>query len=141
MSPTVLITGCTDHGLGSSLANTFAQRGCKVIATLRAPVDRCTLNHPNITILPLDVTSQDSVDSIAAYNVDILVNNAGRTVPGPILDVDVTNVASLMDANVYGMIRVVKALVPGMIKRRRGLVVNIGSCVAIVPTSLSGEYL
>jgi 1-acylglycerone phosphate reductase len=138
MSPTVLITGCTDQGLGASVAKTFAERGCKVIATLRPPTSRCSLTHPNITILPLDVTSQQSIDALPTTEIDILINNAGRTIPGPVLDVKIEDAKAVMEANVWGTVRVVQAIVPGMLERRRGLVVNIGSCVAIVPTPLSG---
>ena len=76
---TVLITG-TSSGYGLETARHFHANGWNVIATMRKPNADILPQSPNLTILPLDITSDESITSavVAAGPVDVLVNNAGR---------------------------------------------------------------
>lgn len=85
----VLITGCTDEGIGSAMAITFAQRGLLVFAAARKLSKMTKLaNLPNIRLLELDVTDtaqiRSAVDLVrkeTGGTLDYLVNNAGKTIP------------------------------------------------------------
>lgn len=85
----VLITGCTDEGIGSAMAITFAQRGLLVFAAARKLSKMTKLaNLPNVRLLELDVTDTAQIRSAVELvrketggKLDYLVNNAGKTTP------------------------------------------------------------
>jgi NADP-dependent 3-hydroxy acid dehydrogenase YdfG len=112
-------------------------------------------SHERITVLPLDITSRESTESLVSeltrrgVDLDVVVCNAGVHYPGPLLDADIdADVADghgiaqdAFDANVWGYLRTVKAVVPEMARRAKGgLVVTIGSCAEIVPSPFAGEW-
>lgn len=92
----VLITGCSDGGIGSSLARVFQANGLHVFATTRDVTKMSSLdNIPNITQLPLDITSSasitaaiEAVKSQTGGTLDYLVNNAALNYFKPFLDID-----------------------------------------------------
>ncbi|KAJ6007492.1 short-chain dehydrogenase [Penicillium herquei] len=123
MAPkTVLITGCSDDGIGYGLALTFQKQGYHVFVTARNVEKMTKLNGlPNVSILQLDVTEPSQIE--AAVNMvtvetggtlDILVNNAGRNHFMPFLDEDVDEVKNLFEINVWGPLRL--ELIPFHIK-------------------------
>jgi 1-acylglycerone phosphate reductase len=134
MIPSVLITGCSDDGIGSALAIHFAQRGLVVFATARH-VQRMThlTNIPNIHLLELDIQDADQVRTVAQSiqretggKLDYLVNNAGQNRFTPLLDEDIDQVKQLFDVNVYGALRVTQACAP-MLMAAKGKVIFISS--------------
>ncbi|KAJ5726137.1 uncharacterized protein N7483_007494 [Penicillium malachiteum] len=138
MAPkTVLITGCSDDGIGYGLALTFQKQGFHVFATARNLNKITKLNGlPNVTLLTLDVTEPiqiqaavAAVDAQTGGSLDVLVNNAGRNHFMPYLDEDVDQLKALYDINVWGPLRVTKAFSPLLIKAK-------GSIAFI--TSISG---
>ncbi|PQE11103.1 hypothetical protein CJF31_00000854 [Rutstroemia sp. NJR-2017a BVV2] len=154
--PTVLITGCSDHGIGSSLAHAFHSHGYHIYACVRAVsqiTSLCTLQ--NIDILALDVTSpsqiQSAIDSIRekGRGLDILVNNAGRNHFSPVLDVDIEEARRLYEVNVWGPLRLIKACVPLLREGREkgkdgkgvgGMVVNVTSIAGHLNVPFMGLY-
>jgi len=68
------------------------------------------------------------------------VNNAGAMCAGPLIDQSLDYVKYLFDANTFGALRVAKAVVPAMAKRKSGTIVNIGSIVGEIPTPWNGMY-
>ncbi|KAK4244510.1 hypothetical protein C7999DRAFT_43825 [Corynascus novoguineensis] len=148
-TPTVLITGCSDGGLGAALAEAFARRGFRVLATLRDPAKAGGLaKHPSgrIEVLPLDVTDTTSIASCAAKvsaqtggRLDILVNNAGSMFVMPLLDSDLAECKRLFDVNVWGLLAVTQAFAP-MLVRSRGVVLNIASIAGAVRLAWQGIY-
>jgi NADP-dependent 3-hydroxy acid dehydrogenase YdfG len=111
---TVLITGCSDGGIGSALADTFQSRGYYVFATVRDPSKASKLSKlPNVMLMTLDVT--DAFQLAAAVQVvqretggslDYLINNAGRNHFMPLLDENIETTKRIFDTNVWGTLAV-----------------------------------
>lgn len=144
---TILITGCSSGGIGSALALTLATRGHHVFATARNPskISDALTSLSNVTILPLDVTSTESVAAAAksvadsGRGLDVLVNNAGMGEVRPILDWDVGEAQGLFDTNFWGVVRTVQAFA-GLLVERRGRVVNVSSVGGVVNVPWHGLF-
>ncbi|KAJ7596795.1 oxidoreductase [Mycena floridula] len=147
----VLITGCSAGGIGFSLqepfpCEQFAKDGCKVYATSRRLESMSGFQSPNIETLAMDVTNDEDVQRVVSQiaeregRIDILVNNAGILGIGPIIDQTLEFAKLVFDSNVFSIIRVSKAVIPVMAKRKSGVVVNIGSVVGETPTAWNGLY-
>jgi NADP-dependent 3-hydroxy acid dehydrogenase YdfG len=136
---TVFITGASS-GIGFETTRMFAESGFKVVMASRNLKPLISLQkklekkNKNLLPLKLDVTKKDevfkAVDSLPKEfrNIDILVNNAGLAIgvdkfyEGNVDEWDV-----VIDTNVKGLIYVTRAIIPGMVKRNRGHIINIGS--------------
>ncbi|PHH86719.1 hypothetical protein CDD83_9853 [Cordyceps sp. RAO-2017] len=137
--PSVLITGCTPGGIGHALALEFHARGCHVIATARRLEVIQELEGKGLTIIPLDVTSKESVASCRAKvgeltngRLDILVNNAGRPHVFPALDNDIEDARLTYETNVLGPMLMVQSFIDLLIPAR-GLIINVSSASSEVP--------
>jgi short-subunit dehydrogenase len=75
-----------------------------------------------------------------AGKVDALVNNAGRMVFGPVEEVPIDLAHEVFDVNLWGVARMVNAVLPGMRERRGGLIINVGSVAGSVAIPLNGYY-
>lgn len=142
MSLTVLITGAT-AGFGEAIARRFVRDGHRVIATgrradrldaLRAEVGAALLPYP------LDVTSGAATaalpDSLPEgwREVDVLVNNAGLALgTAPAQQAKIADWDMMVATNISGLIRLTHALVPGMVARDRGHIINVSSTAASYP--------
>ena len=86
-------------------------------------------------VLPIDVTDRDQVFAmvdtvISAFgHVDILVNNAGIGLLSPVVDMDPADLRRVFDVNLYGLIWCTQAVLPGMIRRRSGQIINVSSII------------
>ncbi|KAJ1941641.1 NADPH-dependent 1-acyl dihydroxyacetone phosphate reductase [Linderina macrospora] len=145
-SKVVLITGCSDGGIGHYLAVEFAARGCTVYASARNP-SKITYGDDKLIIpLELDVTSMESVKAAVAHvvqeagRIDVLVNNAGVSCMGPMVEVDIERVRQAYDTNVLGVARVCQVVSPHMIRQRSGTIANVGSVVGYSTTPWAGVY-
>ncbi|KAF4538166.1 Short-chain dehydrogenase/reductase SDR [Lasiodiplodia theobromae] len=144
---TVLITGCSDGGIGPALAKEFQSRGCHVFATARNPAKMESLRDvPNVTLLPLDVSSPESISAAVAAisaqtggTLDYLINNAGALYVTPVLDFDMQKAKALFDVNVWGVAAVTQAFSPLLISTK-GCVVNISSLASIMYAPYYGIY-
>ncbi|OKO94966.1 NADPH-dependent 1-acyldihydroxyacetone phosphate reductase [Penicillium subrubescens] len=133
----VLITGCSDNGIGSALAKSFHAKGLHIIATARNITKMQNLQSlPNITFLELDVTSPESIT--AAYTIvekqtngklDYLVNNSGAGFVMPLLDSDIDMGKNMFEVNVWGVIRVTQVFAP-LVVNAKGMIVNNVSTAA-----------
>ncbi len=146
----VFITGCSS-GFGLLTAQTFARRGDQVIATVRdlataeALVAARDAEDLPISILQLDVRDTASVQSAvsAALDggpIDVLVNNAGYALRSTVEEVEEDELLDQFDTNVFGLVRVVQAVVPTMRERGRGVIVNVSSVVTSAPLPFNGVY-
>lgn len=135
-----LITGCST-GIGRATAIELAERGYEVVATARRPE---TLQDLNVAqTLQLDVDDADAVRAAveAAGDVDVLVNNAAWGVIGPIETIPLDQVRAMYETNVFGVLRMLQAILPGMRERERGTVVNVSSLAGVMASMpLNGLY-
>lgn len=141
----VLITGC-GSGIGKALARAFHQQGFTVCATARRLDTMNDLAQAGIQTLALDVTEGDDIQRVlatlnsAGRQVGALVNNAGYGAMGPLLDVPPQEWQRQFDVNVFAPMALTRAVLPGMISRQRGTVVNISSVSGVMPTPFAGAY-
>jgi NAD(P)-dependent dehydrogenase (short-subunit alcohol dehydrogenase family) len=148
----VLITGCSS-GIGLETAIAFAKRGDAVYATMRnlAKADRLRSRAAEegveVEVLQLDVTDDDSVDAAIADveakhgAIDILVNNAGLGHSGPIETIDLALAHELIETNVWGAVRTIRAALPAMRAKGSGVIVNVTSVAGRVPgVAYNGFY-
>lgn len=137
----VLITGCSDGGLGASLAVAFHNTGLQVYATARDPTKMKNLASLGIKTLTLDVLSASSIKQCVAQitHLDILVNNAGGMYTMPISDLSIAEAKNLFDLNVWSYISVTQAFLP-LIVESKGLIVNQTSVLSVVTTPFAGAY-
>jgi NAD(P)-dependent dehydrogenase (short-subunit alcohol dehydrogenase family) len=143
MSKVVLITGCST-GIGRDLAVRLSQAGYCVAATARK--GETLEGLPAALKLPLDVTQLDSVDQAVAQiierfgRVDVLVNNAGYALRGALEEIPVEQVQQMFDVNVFGVLRMIRAVAPHMRKQRTGRIINISSIAGKLSTPTNGSY-
>jgi NADP-dependent 3-hydroxy acid dehydrogenase YdfG len=141
----VLITGCSS-GIGRALALEFAATGHRVVATARRLESIEGLAEDRIQIFELDVTDEASIENAvrAATEVfgaiDIVVNNAGYALIGPVAELELDELRAQFETNVVGLVAVTRAVVPHMVERRTGRVVNIGSISGVTATPFGGAY-
>ncbi|WP_267425171.1 SDR family NAD(P)-dependent oxidoreductase [Methylobacterium sp. GC_Met_2] len=139
----ILVTGATS-GFGLAIARRFAQAGQTIVAAgrrrdrLRALVDE--LGDHAVHALELDVRDRRAVEDAVAglpaafADIAVLVNNAGLAVGlEPAQAADLDGWEAMVDTNVKGLMYVTRAVLPGMVARDTGHVVNIGSTAASYP--------
>ncbi|WP_430309263.1 SDR family oxidoreductase [Pseudomonas sp. PONIH3] len=142
--PTVLITGCSS-GIGRALADAFRDAGHEVWATARKPDDVDALLDAGFAARQLDVNDGEALTRLADEledrhgGLDILINNAGYGAMGPLLDGGVEAMRQQFETNVFALVGVTRALFP-LLRRSRGLVVNIGSVSGVLVTPFAGAY-
>lgn len=145
---TVLITGCSNGGLGSGLALQFQKLGFRVFATARTPSKCSDLKDlSNVTLVELDVTDsqaiQSAVDLVSKETggkLDYLINNAGQNHFMPILDEDIEEAKKMFDTNLWGPVRMIKAFAPLLIAAK-GTAVFITSIAGYVNTPYMGMHI
>jgi 3-hydroxy acid dehydrogenase / malonic semialdehyde reductase len=142
MSLTVFVTGASS-GFGAAVARRFAADGARVVAAARR-TDRlrglADEFGPQILPLPLDVRDRAGV-AIAVQRlpeefsaIDVLVNNAGLALGlGPAQDAELDDWDQMIDTNCKGLVYCTRAILPGMVARGRGHVINLGSVAGGYP--------
>ena len=113
----VVITGASS-GVGQSAARLLSQTGYKVFGTSRNPATVAAI--PNVKMLALDVTSDDSVAACVkavangAGRIDVLVNNAAYELAGALEEISIEEAKAQFETNFFGVVRMVKAVLPYM---------------------------
>lgn len=141
MAKSVLITGCSQGGIGFALAKSFQRQGFHVFASARSVSSMSPLEAlPDVTLLTIDVTSPSSIaaavkaiDVKTGGHLDCLVNNAGCYFTMPALDVDITEARKVFDVNFWGVIEMIKACAP-LLMASKGSIVNISSVAGYIST-------
>lgn len=129
-SRTVLITGAAG-GLGSALVDAYARDGWQVAAgILRTPLP---ITHPDVIPIPLDVTQADSISAAVAATlerwgrIDVLINNAGIARDQRVPQMTRSHWQQVLDVNLKGAFLCSRAVLPAMIDRRDGHIINLAS--------------
>ncbi len=142
MSYTVLVTGASS-GIGQATAQLLVQHGHAVFGTARKPK---SAQLGGITMVPLDVRSDDSVDDCVdhvlkrAGRIDVLVNNAGYALMGAAEDTSVDEAKAQLETNFFGVVRMVNAVLPHMRKQGSGRIINMGSLAGITAIPFGAFY-
>lgn len=139
---TVFITGAT-AGFGAAAARRFAKSGAKLVLTgrrsERLDAIKAELKVP-VHILQFDVREREAVaDAIADLPaefkaIDVLVNNAGLAQGlDPAYKANIDDWETMIDTNIKGLIYCTRAILPGMVERKRGHIINLGSVAGTWP--------
>lgn len=142
MSRLVLITGAS-AGFGAAMARRFIRDGHRVIAAARRADRLAVLADelgPRLLPLTLDITDKAATAALPAslpagwQEIDVLVNNAGMALGlAPAYEAELADWDAMVATNVTGLIHLTRALLPGMVARDRGHVVNLGSTAGVYP--------
>ncbi|BDH45804.1 NAD(P)-dependent oxidoreductase [Salmonella enterica subsp. enterica serovar Choleraesuis] len=145
----VLVTGAT-AGFGASITRRFVSHGHKVIATGRREDRLQTLQDElgdNILTVQLDVRNRASIEEMLAglpaewRDIDILVNNAGLALGmEPAHQANTDDWETMIDTNNKGLVFMTRAVLPGMVERNRGHIINIGSTAGSWPYAGGNVY-
>lgn len=138
-----LVTGASS-GIGKAAAAALAEAGFEVIGTSRdtsrlAPVR-------GVTLMDLDLADDESVASLVERvierfgRIDVLVNNAGIGTSGAAEESSVAQDQRILDVNVLGAIRMMKAVLPHMRARKSGRIVNLSSVLGLIPQPYMAIY-
>ena len=132
-NPVWFITGCST-GFGRELAKHVIERGYRTVVTARNPAEVKDLAAKGETLaLKLDVTDQGQIDAAikAAQEkfgrIDVLVNNAGIGYFAAVEESEEDQIRRMFEINVFGLSRMIHAVLPGMRERRKGFIVNLSS--------------
>ena len=153
MEHTVLVTGAT-AGFGEATARLFLAHGHKVVAVGRR-LDRLEAlksslpaeQQKKLHTLVLDVCDSTHVDTLASTlpaefsKVTVLVNNAGLALGlEPAYQAKISDWDQMIDTNIKGLVHMTRAFLPGMVERKCGHVINIGSVAGLYPYPGSNVY-
>lgn len=137
----ILITGA-GSGFGKAAAVELASRGHAVIATTETQdqADALRAEHPDLTAMKLDVTDSDDIAGVPGLAVDVLINNAGLGIMAPLENVPMDRVRASFDVNVFGMVEMSQAAIPGMKERGWGRIINVSSVAGKLAGALGSPY-
>src|SRR5437763_524537 len=141
--PVALVTGASS-GIGRAAARALAEAGFEVVGTSRnaakvTPAD-------GVRFLDLDVASDASVHAVVGQvierfgRIDVLVNNAGVGSAGAAEESSVAQDQRVFDVNVFGVIRMTKAVLPHMRARGSGRIINVSSVLGFLPAPYAASY-
>ncbi len=142
------ITG-TSSGFGRLLSESLLSLGAQVVATARKPAVLADLaeKYPaSVQVLELDVTKPAQIDAAVKDaltrfgRIDVLVNNAGYGLAGGVEEAMESEFMPMFETNVFGLIRVTRAVLPQLRKQRSGHILNISSMAGLVGGAGWGFY-
>ncbi|MGV3345717.1 bifunctional NADP-dependent 3-hydroxy acid dehydrogenase/3-hydroxypropionate dehydrogenase YdfG [Enterobacteriaceae bacterium LUAb1] len=145
----IFVTGAT-AGFGESITRRFITEGHQVIATGRRQERLNKLKEElgeNLFIIQLDVCDRAAIDKALStlptdwQQIDVLVNNAGLALGvEPAHKADVADWEKMIDTNTKGLVYMTRAVLPGMVERNRGHVINLGSIAGSWPYAGGNVY-
>ena len=146
MPKTVLITGASS-GIGRATAEYFAARGWQVAATMRHPEQEAELaKRAGIKLYRLDVTDSTTVTAALQdvlkdfQTLDVVVNNAGYGAVGVFEKATDTEIRAQFDTNVFGVMNVVREILPLFRKQKKGMIITVTSVGGLVTFPLYSVY-
>lgn len=137
----VLVTGAS-RGLGRALVTALVDAGAaEVIAGTRKIEDREALRSARVNPVRLDVTSDRDIEVVSRMGaIDILINHAGVAGFGNPLTMSFEALQEEVEVNYLGVVRVTRAVAPGMVGKRDGMIVNVATAFAKVNLPIVGTY-
>jgi len=148
----VLVTGASG-GIGAELAREYARHGHALVlvarsrATLESFAEELRRTHAvDVRTIVLDLALPGAADRLAgeldaaAVQVDVLVNNAGFALYGRFAETDWAKEQEMLQLNVVTLTALTKRLLPGMVARRRGRILNVASTAGFLPGPLMAVY-
>jgi NAD(P)-dependent dehydrogenase (short-subunit alcohol dehydrogenase family) len=146
MKSTALITGCSS-GLGKTTATYFARKGWNVVATMRSQETEQELTKlNNVLVTRLDVQDTESIRVAIATGIgrfgriDVLVNNAGFGLFGIFEATPRERIAEQFSVNVFGVMDVIRTLLPHFRSNKKGLIVNVSSGAGVFGLPMISLY-
>ena len=152
MKQVALITGCSS-GIGYETSILLAKNGFKTYATMRNTDKGNKLKeisdkeNLDLKIIKLDVTDDYSIKNAIneiveeTDRIDVLVNNAGNNIAGAVEDLSIEEFKEQFETNFFGLIRVIKGVLPIMRKQNSGIIVNLSSIVGKMAIPLNSAYV
>ena len=148
-----IITGAS-QGIGKAIAEKLAENGCHLALCSRSIEKLAALKmdlsqaYPNINIYveSVDVSNKAAVIKFASNalkefkNIDFLINNAGTFIPGSICNEEDGNMEKMIETNLYSAYHLSKAIVPSMIKQKKGHIFNMCSIASQMAYDNGGSY-
>jgi len=140
---TTLVTGVSS-GIGREIAQLLAERGARVFGTVRNPKSASSIR--GVELVSMDVTDDASVNAAVqsierkAEPIQLLVNNAGYSFMGALEETGVDEARQQFETNLFGLLRVTNAILPGMRQQGFGRIVNISSVLGFLPAPYLGIY-
>ncbi|WP_240207091.1 3-oxoacyl-ACP reductase FabG [Vibrio sp. CyArs1] len=143
-----LVTGAS-RGIGRSIAELLVERGATVIGTATSENGAAAISEylgENGKGLALNVTDADSIEAVLKQinadfgAIDILVNNAGITRDNLLMRMKDDEWTDIMDTNLTSIFRLSKAVLRGMMKKRQGRIINVGSVVGTMGNAGQTNY-
>jgi short-subunit dehydrogenase len=144
----VLITGA-NRGIGLALAKAMAKRGARLHLQMRSPSkeiagDLKALGAASVKIWIADLASRDGVEGLLKElkdeEIDILINNAGQLTGGLLEDQPLDEIYSMFQVNLAALVHLTRGLLPSMLARGRGKIVNNSSVSAIMHFPCATTY-
>ena len=138
----VLITGAT-RGIGRAIADLLTNKGFKVYGTSRTPEQYTEITFP---LIKLDITSNDSVNECVTQivskegKIDVLINNISYPLCGSIADVSTEELQKQFDTNFFGMHRMISEILPTMLSKGYGKIINFGSIAGRAALPYQSSY-
>ena len=142
-SKVVVVTGVSS-GIGRAAALKFAERGCRVFGTVRNTAKAQPI--PGVTLVEMDIRDEASIERgiqtviAQAARIDVLVNSAGVTLLGAAEETSIAEARTLFDTNLFGLLRMIKAVLPHMREQRSGRIVNVSSVLGFLPAPYMALY-
>eukprot|EP00475_Leptophrys_vorax_P008797 TRINITY_DN15735_c0_g1_i1.p1 TRINITY_DN15735_c0_g1~~TRINITY_DN15735_c0_g1_i1.p1 ORF type:complete len:291 (-),score=23.17 TRINITY_DN15735_c0_g1_i1:55-927(-) len=142
----VLVTGCSQGGIGYAIAEEFGKRGAVVFATARRLDAMDGLQEQGVRTLQLDVTKEEEIQAAVsvimeeAGRIDVLVNNAAIMDTRPVADTSSDGWERIFRTNLFGGMAVARAVFAHMAEHGDGLIVNLSSCAGYCPSPMVGAY-
>jgi NAD(P)-dependent dehydrogenase (short-subunit alcohol dehydrogenase family) len=139
----VLITG-TSSGIGRACAEHLAQNGYRVFGTQRRPVSEGCARGIETLIVDIDdeTAVRGAVERIVASagRIDALINNAGCAFMGSVEDTSIEEARAQLETNFFGVLRLIRAVLPVMRAQGSGRIINISSLAGVLGVPFSGIY-
>ncbi len=139
----VVVTGVSS-GIGRAAAMKFAQQGCRIFGSVRNAAKAQAI--PGVELIEMDIRDEASIDRgiqgiiTQARRIDVLVNSAGVTLLGAAEETSIAEAQTLFDTNLFGLLRVIKAVLPHMREQRSGRIVNVSSVLGFLPAPYMALY-